>query len=101
MYFKSIVICQQLQKTQFIFFQYALTGFFQQPQWTVTQRWSSRCTWKHSDPTTDECGELPKEGEFVVIQENQVVILDTDTPILEMLLIIGNIETYERTYIAG
>ena len=75
--------------------QVELTAFYEQPEWTVTQRWSSRCTWKHSDPAIDECGDLPQEGEIVVIQANQIVILDKDTPILKMLLISGNIDNYE------
>lgn len=35
-------------------------------------------------------GTLPEEGEMVVIQENQTILLDVSTPILGMLLIQGN-----------
>lgn len=34
-------------------------------------------------------GTLPEEGEMVVIQENQTILLDVSTPILGMLLIQG------------
>ena len=43
--------------------------------------WSSPYTWGG--------GPLPMEGDFVVIKEGQTVLLDTDTPVLKMLLIQG------------
>lgn len=52
---------------------------------TFIDVWSSRSTWGNNDP--------PGKGEFVVIGKGQKVLLDTDTPILKMLLIQGNIYT--------
>ncbi|XP_048777455.2 fibrocystin-L-like isoform X3 [Ostrea edulis] len=42
-----------------------------------------------SSPTTWVGGTLPGEGEMIVIQENQTILLDVSTPILGMLLIQG------------
>ncbi|KAL3885610.1 hypothetical protein ACJMK2_025660 [Sinanodonta woodiana] len=44
-------------------------------------RWSSPYTWGG--------GSLPAEGEMVVIPKGQTILLDTDTPVLSMLLIQG------------
>ena len=44
-------------------------------------QWSSPWTWGG--------GPLPIEGDLVVIREGQTVLLDTDTPVLKMLLIQG------------
>lgn len=43
--------------------------------------WSSNFTWGG--------GPLPREGDFVVIQRDQTVVLDTQTPVLSFLLISG------------
>ncbi|XP_061189118.1 fibrocystin-L-like [Saccostrea echinata] len=42
-----------------------------------------------SSPTTWVGGTLPEEGEMVVIQEQQTILLDVSTPVLGMLLIQG------------
>ncbi|XP_035686784.1 fibrocystin-L-like [Branchiostoma floridae] len=44
-------------------------------------RWSSVYTWGGDG--------LPVDGDFVIVQEGQTLLLDTDTPILRMLLIQG------------
>uniref|UniRef100_H2YG49 Uncharacterized protein n=1 Tax=Ciona savignyi TaxID=51511 RepID=H2YG49_CIOSA len=49
-------------------------GFF------YVDRWSSIFTWGWNDPTTSD---------FVIIKKGQTVLLDTDTPVLKMLLIQG------------
>ena len=50
-------------------------------------RWSSLWTWGGKP--------LPVEGDVVVIEEGQTVLLDVDTPILNMLLIQGNYVTVQ------
>ena len=45
--------------------------------------WSSRFTWGGLDP--------PGEGDFVVIPSDMTVLLDTNTPVLKILLIQGNV----------
>ena len=47
-------------------------------------RWSSPYTW-------GEDGVLPKEGDSVLIQKGQIVFLDTDTPVLNLILIEGEL----------
>ena len=47
--------------------------------------WSSIYTWGGS------IAGQPVDGDFVVINEGQTVLLDTDTPVLKMLLIQGKI----------
>ena len=47
-------------------------------------RWSSPYTW-------GEEGQLPKEGDSVLIQKGQVVFLDTDTPVLNLILVEGEL----------
>jgi hypothetical protein len=44
-------------------------------------RWSALTTWRHQEP--------PVEGDFVVIPDGQVVLMDVKTPILSVLLIQG------------
>ncbi|XP_078699976.1 fibrocystin-L-like [Branchiostoma floridae x Branchiostoma belcheri] len=44
-------------------------------------RWSSVYTWGGES--------LPEQGDFVIVHEGQTLLLDTDTPILRMLLIQG------------
>ena len=54
-----------------------------QTQYQYIDRWSSEYTW---------AGEgLPKEGDSVVIQPGQVVFLDTDTPVLNLILVEGEL----------
>ena len=48
---------------------------------TYIDLWSSVWTWGG--------GPLPVEGDLVVIPKGQTVLLDTDTPVLKMLLIQG------------
>ena len=43
--------------------------------------WSSNFTWGGASP--------PGEGEFVVVPEGQLLLLDESTPVLKMLLIMG------------
>nr|XP_039261251.1 fibrocystin-L-like [Styela clava] len=50
-------------------------------------RWSSVFTWGGET--------LPQDGEFVVVQEGQTVLLDTSTNILKMLLIQGGTVIFE------
>lgn len=45
--------------------------------------WSSAFTWGGEAP--------PGEGEFVVIPKDQIVLLDTDTEVLEMIVIMGKV----------
>ncbi|XP_066271168.1 fibrocystin-L-like [Branchiostoma lanceolatum] len=46
-------------------------------------RWSSVYTWGG-----EEAG-LPVEGDFIIVEEGQTLLLDTDTPVLRMVLIDG------------
>ena len=48
--------------------------------------WSSRFTWGGEAP--------PEEGSMVVISSGQTVLLDTDTPVLKLLLIRGGMSIY-------
>ncbi|XP_061597205.1 fibrocystin-L-like isoform X1 [Cololabis saira] len=50
--------------------------------------WSSRFTWGGLDP--------PEKGSFAVITEGQTVLLDTDTPVLKMLLIQGGTLVFDE-----
>ena len=43
--------------------------------------WSSRFTWSNQDP--------PREGDFVVVQTGQTLVLDVTTPVLSYLLVQG------------
>ncbi len=43
--------------------------------------WSSKSTWGGKDP--------PAKGEMVVVPKGQILLLDTNTPVLKMLLIKG------------
>ncbi|KAK4475484.1 hypothetical protein MN116_000801, partial [Schistosoma mekongi] len=52
-------------------------------------RWSSQFTWNNQP--------IPVENDFVVINQNQNVMLDTDTPILSMLLINGGTLFFDPT----
>uniref|UniRef100_A0A3Q3X6F5 Uncharacterized protein n=1 Tax=Mola mola TaxID=94237 RepID=A0A3Q3X6F5_MOLML len=45
--------------------------------------WSSRFTWGGQSP--------PEKGSFAVITKNQTILLDTNTPVLKMLLIQGTL----------
>ena len=47
-------------------------------------RWSSPYTWGGEDL-------MPKEGDSVLIQRGQVVFLDTDTPVLNLILVEGEL----------
>ncbi|CAH1247131.1 PKHD1L1 [Branchiostoma lanceolatum] len=46
-------------------------------------RWSSVYTWGGDEAA------LPAEGDFIIVEEGQTLLLDTDTPVLKMLLIDG------------
>lgn len=46
--------------------------------------WSSVYTWGATS--------IPEEGDFIVVPKGQVLLVDTDTPILKMLLIQGAIK---------
>ena len=47
-------------------------------------RWSSPYTW-------GEEGQLPKEGDSVLIQKGQIVFLDINTPVLNLILVEGEL----------
>ena len=47
-------------------------------------RWSSPYTW-------GEEGQLPKEGDSVLIQKGQIVFLDVNTPVLNLILVEGEL----------
>lgn len=52
-------------------------------------RWSSPYTWGNNPP--------PIAGDFVYVSAHQTVMLDQDTPILEMLLIDGGTFFFDPT----
>lgn len=52
-------------------------------------RWSSQFTWNNQP--------IPVENDFVVINANQNIMLDVDTPVLSMLLINGGTLFFDPT----
>ena len=52
-------------------------------QYQYIDRWSSQYTWGGE--------ELPKEGDSVVIQQGQIIFLDIDTPVLNLILVEGEL----------
>lgn len=52
-------------------------------QYQYIDRWSSQYTWGGEG--------LPKEGDSVVIQQGQIIFLDIDTPVLNLVLVEGEL----------
>nr|XP_039260770.1 fibrocystin-L-like [Styela clava] len=50
--------------------------------------WSSKWTWGGQDP--------PVAGDFVVVPSGQTLVMDVDTPVLKMLLIMGGVVIFDE-----